>query len=95
MPATAATMVPLAFVLRSADGIWKSVVEPVLEMEKSVEMAHCALDDDMTKSVPVFGVEVGDVKILSGAYGVLVPIPRAPVAVKVEVAVAPNAAVLP
>ena len=34
-----ATIVPLALVVRSADGIWKSVVEPMLLMEKRVEVA--------------------------------------------------------
>ena len=39
MPATAATMVPALLVLSIEDGIWKSVVEPVFDIEKRVEVA--------------------------------------------------------
>ena len=67
MPATAAMMVPFTLVFSREEGSWKSVVEPVLEMEKSVEVAHCAVEDAMVKMVPVFGVEVGEVKMVSGA----------------------------
>ena len=51
MPATAAMMVPFAFVFKREDGIWKRVVEPVFDMEKSVEVAPAAVDELMTKSV--------------------------------------------
>ena len=45
------TMVPELFVVRSAEGIWKSVVLPVLETLKSVEVAVPALEEPMAKSV--------------------------------------------
>ena len=44
-------MVPFAFVLRRDEGIWKSVVEPVFDMEKSVEVAPAAVEELMTKIV--------------------------------------------
>ncbi len=50
MPATAATIVPLLFVLRIDEGIWKSVVEPVFETEKSVEVAMPPVVEEILKS---------------------------------------------
>ena len=48
-----ATMVPFTSVVRSAEGIWKRVVEPMLLMEKRVEVAKDAEVEPMAKSVVV------------------------------------------
>ena len=38
-------------VVRICEGIWKSVVEPVFEMEKRVEVAKDAVEELIAKSV--------------------------------------------
>src|SRR3989338_405612 len=71
-------MAPPLFVLRSDDGIWKSVVEPMLLTENKVEVARVAVLGPITKRVsgePSVGVEV---KTESLAKGEVVPIPRFP-----------------
>ena len=52
MPAIAAMMVPLLLVFNMDDASWKSVVEPVELMLKSVEVAKVALVDAMVKTLP-------------------------------------------
>ena len=44
-------------VLRREDGIWKSVVEPVFDMEKSVEVAKLLVVEEMVKSESAFVVD--------------------------------------
>ena len=48
---------PLLFVVRSADGIWKSVVEPMLLMEKSVDVAPLLVVEEIVKSVVLTDVD--------------------------------------
>ena len=50
MPGIAAMMVPLLLVLRSEEVSWKSVVEPVFEILKSVVVA-VAVEEPIAKSV--------------------------------------------
>ena len=50
-------MVPPAFVVSIWLGIWKRVVEPVFEMEKRVEVAKLAVEEEMTKSVGFVYIE--------------------------------------
>ena len=71
------------------------VVEPVLSIAKSVEVAHCAVEDENAKRYVDVAVDVGLVKILKSANGLVVPMPMAPVEVMVVVAVAPKYAALP
>ena len=47
----AATMVPPALVLRRDEVSWKRVVEPVLEMENSVEEPKVAEEEPIAKAV--------------------------------------------
>ena len=74
MPAMAATMVPFAFVFSMEEGIWKSVVLPVFDIENKVEVAE-AVEEAIAKRI-VFG-EVSPVFacIESRANGDDVPIP--------------------
>ncbi len=51
MPKTAATIVPPTVVFNMDDGIWKSVVEPMLFTEKSVEVAPELVVEEIAKSV--------------------------------------------
>ena len=44
-------MVPCALVLSKEEGSWKSVVETMLEILKSVEVEKDAVEELMTKSV--------------------------------------------
>jgi hypothetical protein len=69
-------MVPLAFVVSTVLGIWKRVVEPMLLIEKRVEVAVPPVDEAMAKSVvgePTPVVEVA--WTLRSAKGVEEPIP--------------------
>ena len=50
-------MVPFALVVRICEGIWKSVVEPVFEMLKSVEVEKLLVVEEMLKSERAFEVE--------------------------------------
>ncbi len=68
-------MVPLLFVLRSDDESWKSVVEPVLEMEKRVVVA-VRDEEPIAKSVVL--VELPAAEIESVANGEDVPNPTLP-----------------
>ena len=70
-------MVPPALVVRSADGIWKSVVDPVFEILKSVEVAPVLVVEEMVKSVLLREVDAAWRE--SVAYGEVVPRPRLPV----------------
>ena len=59
-------MTPLLSVLRTEDGTWKRVVEPMLEMEKSVEVAVPAMvEEEMAKSVGNQGVEEPALRVMS------------------------------
>ena len=73
-------IVPFALVVRIWLGIWKRVVEPVLLMENSVEVAKLAVEDEMTKKLSGEPSVVVPEKSASLAYGVVVPSPRFPVA---------------
>ena len=70
------------------------VVEPVLLILKSVDVAKLDVVDDMLKTTPLFGVPVALVRILMRPKGLVVPMPREPLDVKVLVPVAPKAALL-
>ena len=71
-------IVPPALVLRSDEGNWKSVVEPMFDMEKSVEVAPLLVVDEMVKSV--WFTEVDAAWSERSANGEVVPRPRFPVA---------------
>ena len=81
MPAIAATITPLLSVLRSEDGIWKRVVEPLEETEKSVEVAMpfvvgpCKVKSGMLDALEVAAT-------VRRATGELVPSAKLPVLVK-------------
>ncbi len=76
MPATAAIMVPFALVLRRDEGIWKRVVEPVLEILKSVEVAEAV--DEATARTVVAKVSVGFTWRANRAEGDVEPIEEKP-----------------
>ena len=57
----AAMIVPLALVFSMDDGIWKRVVEPVFDIEKSVEVEKVAVVEAMVKTLPYAGVPVAEV----------------------------------
>ena len=73
------TMVPLALVVRTCEGIWKSVVEPVFDIEKRDEVAKEAEDEEMLKIVLLKNpVEVVETWREKNAYGEVVPTPTRP-----------------
>ena len=75
------TIVPFALVVRSVEGIWKSVVEPVLLIEKSVLVAKDAVEEPMAKSVvPEYVEEAAAMENL--ANGLVVPMPTFPLVAK-------------
>ena len=71
----------------------EALITPVFDMEKRVVVAKAAVEEEMTKSVvgvvPTPALELA-ARMESVAYGELVPMPRNPAAVKVEVAVPPK-----
>ena len=62
----------------------------MFEILKSVEVEKFEVVELMLKTTPLFGVPVADVRIERSPKGLVVPIPRAPLLVKVEVPVAPK-----
>ena len=73
----------------------KMLTLPVFDMEKSVEVAHCAVEEEIAKRVSVVEpVVVGDAKMVMGAKGEVVPTPMKPLVPIVVVLVAPKEAVL-
>jgi hypothetical protein len=76
VPGIAATIVPFESVLRSELESWKSVVEPVFETEKRVEVA-AEVDEPMAKRV--FAVSPLFVAIENLAKGLEEPTPSEPV----------------
>jgi hypothetical protein len=89
------TMVPLLLVVRTVDGIWKSVVEPVLEIEKSEEVAKEAVELEIWKRVLLkFPAVVVETCMAKAANGDEVPTPTNPAEVMVVVPLCPAAKVL-
>ena len=87
------TPVPPFATVRSVPRVMEPLVVtlPALSTLKSVVVAKAAVEEEMKKG---FAVRfAGTALIESVPAGVLVPIPRAPVEVKVEVAVVPKCAV--
>ena len=71
----------------------KMVTLPVFDMEKSVEVAHCAVDEEIAKRVSVVEpVVVGEAKTVMGANGEVVPTPMKPLVAMVVVLVVPKEA---
>ena len=74
-------IVPFESVLRREDGIWKRVVEPMLLMEKSVEVAVPPVVEAMVKRVVGALAPVVDVATSErSAYGEEVEMPTLPLA---------------
>ena len=96
MPGVAAMMVPFASVFSIEEGTWKSVVEPVFDTAKSVEVDQFPVEELMVKSMEVeFGVVVGLADMEINPVGEEVPTPILPWLVIVVVPVAPKDAVEP
>lgn len=75
-------IVPDVSVLRRAEGIWKSVVEPMLLTENNVDVAKADVVDAITnklRGLPNPEVDVATTETI--AYGDVVPIPTEPVVV--------------
>ena len=71
-----ATIVPFASVVRSDDGMRKSVVEPTLFTLKSVEVAVPAEEEPIAKRVEAAcDAKLPPVKRERSAYGLVVPTP--------------------
>jgi hypothetical protein len=71
-------MVPPAFVFKSDEASWKSVVEPMLLTLNRVEVEKDAVDEPIAKSVSGEPSVVVEVKTESLANGDDVPIPTSP-----------------
>ena len=76
MPATAATIVPLAFVLSRDEVSWKSVVEPVFDTENKVEVAD-AVEEPIANNIGFVPPLLA--WIANCDHGVEEPTPSAPV----------------
>ena len=87
-------MVPFASVFNTDEGIWKSVVDPMFETEKSVDVAPVEVVDEITNNVRFIDVDAAWSD--NSAYGEVLPNPRLPVVGlkrKVDVPADPKATV--
>ena len=72
------TIVPFRSVVSTVLGIWKSVVEPMLETENRVEVAVPAVEEPMANKVVGEPYVVVAAYMERSAYGEEVPIPTRP-----------------